>query len=72
MSMVNQNKVKIEWNKKFAYAIGLIATDGSLSNDMRHIDFTSKDLELVDLFKRCLKLQNKIGRKISQVYRKAR
>lgn len=57
------SKVKIKWSAKFAYAIGLLATDGCLSGDGRHIDFTSKDLELVKLFKKCLRIKNKIGKK---------
>jgi LAGLIDADG-like domain len=58
-----QGKVKIEWSSEFAYAIGLLVTDGNLSPDGRHFNFTSKDKELVGLFKKCLKLSNKIGRK---------
>lgn len=58
-----KNKVKIEWSPKFAYAIGLLTTDGNLSPDGRHINFTSKDKELILIFKDCLRLSNKIGRK---------
>lgn len=58
-----QGKVKIEWSPEFAYAIGLLTTDGNLSPDGRHINFTSKDLELTKLFKACLRIKNKIGRK---------
>ncbi len=58
-----QGKVKIEWSSEFAYAIGLLVSDGNLSPDGRHFNFTSKDEELVGLFKKCLKLSNKIGRK---------
>ena len=54
-------KVKIEWSPSFAYAIGLITTDGCLSSDMRHIDFTSTDKELVATLKECLGIDNKIG-----------
>jgi len=50
-----------QWSPKLAYAIGLITTDGSLSCDGRHINFTSKDKQLVQTFKECLDLQNKIG-----------
>ena len=57
------SKVKLEWTSNFAYTIGLIATDGNLSKDGRHMNFTSKDLVLVELFKRCLGLNNKIGKK---------
>ena len=51
------------WSKKFAYGIGLITTDGCLSSDRRHIEFTSKDLELVQKFKQCFNLNNKICKK---------
>lgn len=57
------NKVKIKWSPEFAYAIGLLTTDGNLSKDGRHMNFTSKDFELVKIFKKCLNLDNKIGRK---------
>lgn len=56
-------KVLIRWSPEFAYAIGLITTDGSLSIDGRHINFTSKDLELILLFRKCLVINNKIGKK---------
>lgn len=56
-------KVQIKWNPDFAYAIGLLTTDGSLSKDGRHIDFTSKDKDLILIFKNCLNLDNKIGMK---------
>jgi len=52
-----------DWTASLAYTIGLIATDGNLSKDGRHIDFTSKDKQLVELFLKCLRLKNKIGRK---------
>lgn len=57
------SKIKIKWSSRFAYAIGLITTDGSLSIDERHINFTSKDEDLVVLFKKYLDIDNKIGRK---------
>lgn len=60
-----QGKVAIRWSPNFAYAIGLITTDGCLSPDGRHIVFTSKDLELIHLFNECLGINNHIGRKSS-------
>jgi hypothetical protein len=60
-----KRKVKIIWSPEFAYAIGLIATDGCLSKDGRHIDFTSKDILQVKTFLKCLGLKNKIGKKQS-------
>ncbi len=55
--------MRLDWTPNFAYAIGLIATDGNLSNDGRHIDFTSKDLQLIRTFKKSLSINNAIGRK---------
>lgn len=51
------------WTNNFAYAVGLIAADGNLSKDGRHIIFTSKDLELVEKFKKALNLNVKISQK---------
>lgn len=59
------NKIKIKWSCNFAYAIGLLATDGSLSKDRRHIAFTSKDKEQVSNFLYCLGAKNKIGKNFS-------
>ncbi len=56
-------KVEIRWSPSFAYIIGLITSDGNLSKDNRHINFTSKDLYLAILFKNHLKIDNKIGKK---------
>jgi len=58
-----KNKVKIKWSRNFAYAIGLLVSDGCLKNDRRHIDFTSKDLQLVQEFKKALSIKNKIWSK---------
>jgi len=49
-----------EWTPKLAYVIGLIATDGCLSIDGRHIVMRSSDLQLLRAFKKCLNLSNKI------------
>lgn len=57
------NKVDIKWSPNFAYAIGLITTDGNLSKDGRHLSLTSKDYQLITTFKECLNLTNSIGRK---------
>lgn len=58
-----KQKVHIRWSPEFAYAIGLLTTDGNLSPDGRHINLTSKDRELVTIFRSCLGLSNRIGRK---------
>ena len=40
-----------------AYAIGLIATDGNLSRDGRHMSVVSKDVDLLETLRRCLTLR---------------
>ncbi|MBI2638058.1 LAGLIDADG family homing endonuclease [Candidatus Peregrinibacteria bacterium] len=60
-----KSKVKIQWSPDFAYAIGLLTTDGCLSKDRRHIDFTSKDEEQILNFLRCLNINSKISTKKS-------
>ncbi|MEN9622252.1 MAG: hypothetical protein RLZZ67_686 [Candidatus Parcubacteria bacterium] len=59
--MLRKSKISIEWSLQFAYAIGLIVSDGNLSKDGRHLNFTSKDLDLILTFKKCLNLSNSIG-----------
>ncbi len=56
-------KIDITWSPNFAYIIGLITTDGNLSSNGRHISFTTKDLQLAELYKSCLNLTNTIGKK---------
>jgi hypothetical protein len=56
-------KRSIVWSADFAYAIGLLTSDGCLSNDGRHIDMTSKDLEQLDNFNRALMKNIKISTK---------
>lgn len=63
--MLPLRKEAIKWSPELAYAVGLISTDGCLYNDGRHIDFTSKDVQLLKTFKKCLGLRNKIGFKSS-------
>ena len=60
-----KGKVKIKWSPDFAYAIGLLVTDGNLSPDSRHIVFTSKDIEMIELFQKSLGIKIHIGKKAS-------
>lgn len=64
---VTKRSVPIDtaWRPELAYVVGLIATDGCLYNDRRHINLTSKDLQLIRTFKKCLGLRNKEGKKNS-------
>jgi hypothetical protein len=51
------------WNANLAYAVGLIATDGCLSNDGLLIDLTSKDREQLLNFSKCVCVDFNIGNK---------
>ena|SRR3989338_6433688 len=53
------------WSPDFAYAIGLLVTDGSISKDGRHIVFTSKDRQLIGHIAQILRVNGKVGRKSS-------
>lgn len=53
--------VKIEWSADFAYAIGLIASDGCLYDDGRHVSLVSKDLDQINNFLKCLGIESRIG-----------
>ena len=59
-------KYSYVWSADLAYVVGLIASDGSLSKDRRHIDFTSKDMQLIELFAEA------IGRKFTVSIKTAR
>lgn len=41
------NPAPIDWTARLAYAVGLLATDGCLYGDGRHIAFISKDEDLM-------------------------
>ena len=59
-----RGRVDMHWRPELAYAIGLIAADGSLSKNGRHISFTSKDRELAEVYRTCLGLSDiTIGQK---------
>lgn len=55
----------ISWNNDFAYGLGLFTADGRLSQDGRHLDFTSKEIEQIENFKCAWNLDNKISQKRS-------
>ena len=50
----------IEWNTDLAYTVGLIATDGCLSGDGRHLSIVSKDIDLLQTVRRSLHLTARI------------
>ena len=53
------------WSSELAYAVGLIATDGNLSPDGRHLAIPSKDLQLLESLRCCLRLENRIVRRVN-------
>src|SRR4030042_2015323 len=63
-SQKNKN-YKIRWSPEFAYAIGLLVTDGCLYKNGKTFAFVSKDKDLVETFKDCLSLDNEIKLKKS-------
>jgi hypothetical protein len=65
-----KGKVKIKWSPNFAYAIGLLATDGCLQKDGRHIDLTSKDEEQLRNFLKALNADFNITLKHSSLGKK--
>jgi hypothetical protein len=54
---------KYEWSHDLAYVAGLIASDGCLYNDRRHINLTSKDIEQLETFTKILKLKFNLKQK---------
>jgi len=53
---------EFQWSPELAYVIGLLVTDGCLSNDGRHIIIRSSDFQLLETFKKCLHLSNKASK----------
>jgi intein/homing endonuclease len=49
-----------DWSPNLAYAAGLLASDGCLSGDGRHINLTSKDAELINITQKILNLNAKV------------
>lgn len=63
MRYKNQERVKREWSSNFAYAIGLIASDGNIRKDKSYVKFASKDLDLINHFQKGLSVKNKITKR---------
>ncbi len=53
-----RNMVDVTWRSDLAYIVGLIASDGHLRKDVPRIGITSKDLEIIELFKKVLSIKN--------------
>jgi hypothetical protein len=61
-SVQRVGRVVTAWSADVAYAVGLIATDGNLSRDGRHLTVTSQDVDLLETVRRCLLLDVAIRR----------
>jgi len=55
--------ISTEWSSGLAYAVGLLASDGCLSCDGRHIDLTSIDIDQLGNFNKALGIKLNIGLK---------
>lgn len=55
--------INVTWTHELAYAIGLLASDGNLSPDGRHINLTSLDEEITVYARAIFAINNKIGKK---------
>ena len=58
--MPGHRKQLVFENKDLWYFVGLIATDGNLSSDGRHINVTAKDPFFLEDVKKALGLQNRV------------
>lgn len=65
LNVRKNTKVFINWSAQFAYAIGLLATDGCVYKDGKRVAFTSKDYDQVENLMKCLKISCKVGLNIS-------
>ncbi|MDD5318748.1 MAG: hypothetical protein PHF79_02940 [Candidatus Pacebacteria bacterium] len=58
-----KGKINIKWSADFVYGLGLLASDGNLSPDGRHISFVSTDLDQIKTFLKVFKIRDiKIGK----------
>ncbi len=57
---LNRDEFSCEWSADLAYVVGLIATDGNLSKDGRHMTLVSVDYDLLDTARACLNIDNEI------------
>lgn len=65
-----KRQVKIKWSPEFAYAIGLLASDGCVLNDGLHIELTSKDEEQLINFLKALDIEVRLTEKHSSFGKK--
>lgn len=51
----------VHWSAAVAWAVGVIATDGNLGRDRRHLTIVSKDLDFLNDLRRELRVRPRIG-----------
>ena len=55
--------ISTRWSPQLAYAIGLLASDGCMSYPSNLVDLTSRDVEQLENYKKCLGISVMIGTK---------
>lgn len=55
----------LTWTPELAYVTGLMASDGCLASDGRHLNLTSKDVDQLETFKKCLGIKANLSWKPS-------
>ncbi len=61
------SKRQYSWSSNIAYSVGLMASDGCLQKDGRHLDLTSVDLDQLENFSRALGRNVRITNKGNKV-----
>lgn len=69
--MVNTKRTLNLQNPSFWYLVGLITSDGCLSNDGRHIDITSKDEHFLSGLRDELRLSSRVCKKYNSQHQQA-
>lgn len=59
------SKHTYKWTRDIAYIVGLFASDGCLSNDGRHLNMTSKDLDIIYATLKILNKNSPVKTKLS-------
>ena len=66
---LNPRSLRFNWTRipqeNLWYLVGLIATDGCLSTDGRHVDITAKDPEYLAKVKKCCNIPQAIAKKVN-------
>lgn len=57
-----KNIIDTTWRPELAYVVGLITSDGFLHNKVPRIGITSKEMEMINLFRHALNLKNVVNK----------